>query len=1389
MTVSVTVAGAAVQVLQGSLAINDTLDQRSTCTFAVYDAAGTSTYVYGSQVVVSDSVLGTLFAGYLFDATKTAMPPNSAVVSVIQCMDQHYLADKRVYSARKEKVGLYSGDIATSLLGDYLNAEGVTAKYAHRNDTSQSDFAAGTLTNTVATSNFNNGTLELSPAGTTVTKTEASTADFNTNFSISNLDTSNNTLKLASVSALQMTGSCGNNFGNAFIYQTIWSGSYAIVSGDTLTYSVWINSSSPQVMAGADGVCTDGSTIRDFSSGNLADQNGLKAHPNADLSGFANDQWYSRQIDLTAMAGKTLSFSTIAFEGDSGGAAYFRDILIKNGVTTKLVIYQGTGPSASIVQPNKNSLVRSNGYSQVVIKPIIAYESAGTRTANPTTIAAAGIYRTSLISWTATQAVDASGATVGVLAAATSIDGGATFQGVANFGTLANLLPGASLTSKNAQTQIILINLGKDPLYTPTLTNITWTVQPAYVATKSDTSTTYDTQAQFNTGTKTNVTAEAAGDIVITSYQKNWDDASIANQTLFGAASPKMDTFKRQAALTTGANADVKVRLDGAGNWQDFTASVDIQITSASIWSGMVYRTTSWVNGRDTFAYKVDVNLSGIYLGKATNGGASSSSTLASAALSLTAGDWHTLTVVVAGNVHTAYLDGVQYFSFTDSSSPYTATGGVGLILNNSTAGTVTSYFDNFGVMVTPGIIGNSPAPQWLSPSIALGSITVGNSMVYWDASTPGGSTVVVSASVNGGAFNTCTNGAVVPGLTAGTVLVTGTVQYKVQLQSPVASLTPQVNGLTSWVLSAYNSTGTRVSPVVSLNPVGLVGNSLIGWTSFLPTGTTLGVDASPDGTTWTDVTSSNGGSIPGYTMQPDPWLDTFGPTDNSAQYTASFMNAGAAGTWALNTTTMQLTGSGGTDATYLYNPLSFKDGYVEVDLNYADVAGIGLRWQDASNSYSIKVRDDTSSAPQQTIQLFKNVAGTKTQIGSNAAITFKRGTYHRLHLECTGTTIKVLFDGAQVISITDSSVVGPGKSFLYENVKIQAFNFRVQQYGDDLTGKNVYTRLRLGSTDPTVTPYVADLFTSAHASNIGKGVLVPITNYSLYNGQSKSVSQCFDDLAQKSNYWWNIKNKILNFQPRVAVPAPYPVATANGDYLVSGLQSSNSSPQYINKEYVQGGIDTVNRIDILKGDGLTQAWSLSNPVSTLTTIAVNGVQKSFGVLSVDTGKDFYYTIGSSVISQDPNAIPVTPGFSINVNYKAQIAVVEMYQDATEQTNYAAIEGGSGIVESIVSLTSLNKAAADLQAQSDVTKYKARGRTFVYETLRSGITTGQLVAAWCPEFGLTNAQMLVSKLDTTYYYNAQVGDYQPRYKAELVEGPIIGDWTKLLAYGAKPKGK
>ena len=822
MSITATINGSSVSVKDSSFKATNQIQQRSTASFIVEDA-GSNHYTNGMPVVVSDSILGTLFAGFIDSDDENNLLPNANNEITIQCKDYHYLADKRRVTS--DYSNMLSGDITLDLLSNYLVTEGVTAPYAYRSDASQANWGQGTLSGTTATNNIAPGDLELTLAGSTATISCQSTNDWNNNGFGTNCNIANNQLGMQSWQTIKYAAyNVGNQGSTTYDYYQIWSGSFTVASGDTLNFTQWINGSSPQIMASLDAICSDGTYLRSFQSGGvyLTDFNGLKLDPATDLKGYADNQWYTRSFDLTNLAGKTINSVYLVFYGNSQGqyTAYFRDINFIDHVNGTTWIYQdGNGLNSSIQ-------AHAIGYTNTSIGIVTAYTALATWKSNTTSvnsISATGIYKTSFAAYSANVASGTS------LVVESSADGGSTWQTVTNNAALLGFVAGQTLSGLYLHYRFTMTITGNDPTVQALVNSAQFTIYPSYTATKNDVSLSVASTAFSTNGTLTNTSVQligagstyvpgsgsipvdpspfAASGLMLNGSWRSWVDENIANQTVYGTVSPSQATLLRTLQLTCGTGGELRSQFNFAGQWQNFTASIDIQIPAASTdHIGVVYRTTNWNNVNNTFAYVMEVTQTQLLLGRGSNTGSTNSYTNIStvSGLTLPANSWHTLTIIVNGNSHIVQLDGVQYISATDSTFP--SAGYFGARGFNASGSTQTYSFKNFGVEA-------SLTGTWQSNSLSLNSVgTVGDSLINVQNETlPPSTSYTIQTSIDGGStWQTATSGSEIPGLTPGVSVVGKSLLVKFTLTSSNAAQTPILDAYSVYISSAYSSSGTR---------------------------------------------------------------------------------------------------------------------------------------------------------------------------------------------------------------------------------------------------------------------------------------------------------------------------------------------------------------------------------------------------------------------------------------------------------------------------------------------------------------------------------------------------------------------------------------------------
>jgi len=125
---SVWIDGIEYPVLRGSINIDKRVEERSTASFTIVDELGTDTFVRGMPVQILQPWAFppfhlNEFSGFIDTPGHGKHWVGAGLLHDISCMDNHYLADKRLVT--KAYTNQTAGFIANDIFTDYLAAEGV----------------------------------------------------------------------------------------------------------------------------------------------------------------------------------------------------------------------------------------------------------------------------------------------------------------------------------------------------------------------------------------------------------------------------------------------------------------------------------------------------------------------------------------------------------------------------------------------------------------------------------------------------------------------------------------------------------------------------------------------------------------------------------------------------------------------------------------------------------------------------------------------------------------------------------------------------------------------------------------------------------------------------------------------------------------------------------------------------------------------------------------------------------------------------------------------------------------------------------------------------------------------------------------------------------------
>lgn len=122
-TYTISVAGVNQFVLAGSLTVDSTIGRRGTATFTLRTTTATHFQQY-QTVSITDAMGKLVFTGYITQPKEQKPGFRASLIHTITCVDQHYLADKRVIAATY--TGKTGGYIVQDIVSRILSQEGVT---------------------------------------------------------------------------------------------------------------------------------------------------------------------------------------------------------------------------------------------------------------------------------------------------------------------------------------------------------------------------------------------------------------------------------------------------------------------------------------------------------------------------------------------------------------------------------------------------------------------------------------------------------------------------------------------------------------------------------------------------------------------------------------------------------------------------------------------------------------------------------------------------------------------------------------------------------------------------------------------------------------------------------------------------------------------------------------------------------------------------------------------------------------------------------------------------------------------------------------------------------------------------------------------------------------
>lgn len=315
--------------------------------------------------------------------------------------------------------------------------------------------------------------------------------------------------------------------------------------------------------------------------------------------------------------------------------------------------------------------------------------------------------------------------------------------------------------------------------------------------------------------------------------------------------------------------------------------------------------------------------------------------------------------------------------------------------------------------------------------------------------------------------------------------------------------------------------------------------------------------------------------------------------------------------------------------------------------------------------------------------------------------------------------------------------------------------------------------------TDKTLKYIVEDIwgdYLDAEGLTIGEVQTGPVIKSAIFN--YVKVSQAFDALKELSGFTWFIdENKALYFIDRTTNAAPWDLDGATYKPLEGSEHLSSGNPLYRNRQYIRGGKGvTSEQTETFTGDGNAVAFTLGYPLALEPEVTVADrapEAQAVGIKGLDAGKDCYWNKGDATI-----IFEVAPENTklVTVVYKGQYPLIARADNYADIVARQAIEGGTGIVEDIVTEAQHETDDAMREsAKAKILRYCQAAEKFTYQTRTSGLAPGQLQAITHSPFGFSSHQMLIESISIAADVNSLI------YTVNCITGPAMGSWTRFFS--------
>ncbi|MFA5130429.1 MAG: hypothetical protein WC477_05990 [Patescibacteria group bacterium] len=281
------------------------------------------------------------------------------------------------------------------------------------------------------------------------------------------------------------------------------------------------------------------------------------------------------------------------------------------------------------------------------------------------------------------------------------------------------------------------------------------------------------------------------------------------------------------------------------------------------------------------------------------------------------------------------------------------------------------------------------------------------------------------------------------------------------------------------------------------------------------------------------------------------------------------------------------------------------------------------------------------------------------------------------------------------------------------------------------------------------------------------------------YDSAAEALDKLKDTVG--GGYFWNISfSGALSWQNRASNAAPWQLTDS---VQHNKFRVRETLSQYRNRQYVRGGTGkTSSQVDEKPSpapDGTSKKFIMRYPIAEKPTIKINSTAiatADVGVNGFDTGKKYYFSYASNVITQDDSETVLSAADTVEVTYIGLYPIIVLADSAAQIAARAAIETGTtGIYENMIRDKALdNKDSALDLAEGLIAKYGVVPNVITFETEVAGLKAGQLLTIIKSLYDI-NASYLIESVKIS-----SPDGYKTNYSVKCLDGAALGGWEEFF---------